>query len=90
MARQYLFVCNVCSATEQADSERLPEGWAVIAAIGVDPKLPIPRPQQLDVCSRACAFKAFHESPKLAMVSSASRAQLAAAQPSTLAAGGDS
>jgi hypothetical protein len=89
MARQYLFICNVCGATEAADSERLPDGWAVIVAIGVDPTFAIPRSQHFDLCSRDCAFEAFTKSPRLALVSPTPRAQLTAARLHTLASGGD-
>lgn len=89
MARKYLFVCNVCGASEQADSERLPDGWAVVIATGVG-KLPIPSTQHLDVCSRACAVTAFEHSPQLALVSPTPRPQLQPAQALALDAGGES
>jgi hypothetical protein len=89
MARKYLFVCNVCGAAEQTDSERLPDGWAVIVATGVG-SLPIPSTQHLDTCSRECAVDALFHSPRLAMVASVRGRQLDPAQQPALSDGGDS
>jgi hypothetical protein len=64
MARKYLFVCDVCHSSAQRDSERLPDGWAVMVANRMMPwgKTEV---ASLDVCSAACACSALASHPAM-------------------------
>ena len=72
MARRYLFVCNHCSAAVESETERLPDGWLIISAVGErrQPGPPL-RLHQLDLCSAACALDMIARAPELAMVARA-------------------
>lgn len=79
MARKYMFTCDRCAAAVVSDTERLPDGWLIVCAVGerLEPG-PSLRTYQLDLCSAACALDALARAPELATVARTRAAALGA------------